>query len=268
MLGPSGNLLLIGGHLQTAIETSGSPSEALTKATLGGLKSFTEQTFLTGIQSAVNAISDPERYAKTYLPNLVASFVPTIVSDVARATDPKERKSKTTRERIQARIPIARKGLEPQIDILGRERKRVGNPLEVLIDPSRPSPDVGTPVTDELRRLMDEGFRVSPTKLGDRHGFKALSAEENADLWRLAGEITNDKLTSLFSNDTYQELPEDKKEKVIKKFVDTAKLNARVGTVIQLTLGLSGEELKTKLSELKKGKLLTRQVFNEYLKLR
>ena len=267
-LGPAGNLLLIGGHFQKAIEESGSPTEALTKATLGSLKSFTEQTFLTGVQSAVNAITDPTRYAKTYLPNLVASFVPTIVSDVARATDPKERRATTTGERIKKRIPGARKTVEPQIDILGRERKRVGNPLEVLLDPTRPSPDVGTIVTTELRRLMDEGLRVSPTALGDRSGFKVLSSKENTELWKLAGGITNDKLTSLFTKDEYQELEDDEKGKVIKKVVDKSKVNARASIAIQVTEGLEGDELKAKLSELKKGKLLTREVFKKYLEVR
>ena len=66
VLGPIGNLLLIGGHFQKAIEEEGSPTEALTKGMLGSMSSFLEQTFLTGIKSSVNAITDPERYAKTY----------------------------------------------------------------------------------------------------------------------------------------------------------------------------------------------------------
>ena len=268
VLGPAGNLLLIGAHLQNAIETSGSPTEALSKATLGSMKSFTEQTFLTGIQDAVNAITDPERYASSYLPNLLASFVPTLVSDVSRATDPLERRAETTAQRVQARIPGARKELEPQVDVLGRERESVGNPLEIMLDPTRPSPEVGTSVTDELRRLMDEGFKVSPTALGDRKGFKGLSQEENTELWKLAGGVTNDKLESLFGKEEYQKLPDDKKGDVVEKVVNQAKVNARAGLVIQLTEGLSGDELKKKLAELKEGGLLTREVLNKYMELR
>src|SRR3990167_3496305 len=268
VLGPAGNLLLIGAHLQNAIETSGSPTEALSKATLGSMKSFTEQTFLTGIQDAVNAITDPERYASSYLPNLLASFVPTLVSDVSRATDPLERRAETTAQRVQARIPGARRELEPQVDVLGRERESVGNPLEIMLDPTRPSPEVGTSVTDELRRLMDEGFKVSPTALGDRKGFKGLSQEENTELWKLAGGVTNDKLESLFGKEEYQKLPDDKKGDIVEKVISQAKVNARAGLVIQLTEGLSGNELKKKLAELKEGGLLTREVLNKYMALR
>lgn len=269
VLGPGvGNILLIGAHFQNAIETSGSPTEALSKAMLGSLKSFTEQTFLTGIQDAVNAVTNPERYAKSYLPNLLASFVPTIVSDISRATDSLERRAETTLQRIQARIPGFRRKLEPQVDILGRERESVGNPLEILFDPTRPSPDITTPVTEELRRLMDEGFRVSPTALGDRQGFDALSQEENTELWKLAGGITNDKLESLFNKQSYADLENDEKGKIVEKIIDQSKINARAGMVIELTEGLTGEELKKKLTELKEGGLLTREVLKKYLELR
>lgn len=268
ILGPGGNLLLIGGHLQNAIETTGSPTEALSKGVFGSLGSFLEQTFLTGIKNSVNAVVDPERYAKSYLPNLVASFVPTLVSDIARATDPLERRAETTPQRIQKRIPGARRGLEPQIDILGKERESVGNPLEILIDPTRPSPITRTPVTIELRRLMDLGFRVSPTALGNRRGYKVLEQEENTRLWKLAGGIVNDKLTSLFGNEVYQKLEDDEKGKIIEKIVRQAKINARAGMAIELTEELERDELRTKLSELKEGGLLTRDVFSKYLELR
>lgn len=268
ILGPLGNLLLIGGHTQRALEESGSPTEALSMAMLGGISSFTEQTFLTGLQNAVNAVTDPERYAKSYLPNLISSFVPTIVSDVARATDPLERRAENTEQKVKARIPGLRQELEPQVTVLGEERARVGNPLEVMLDPTRPSPVTETPVTNELRRLMDEGFRVSPTKLGTRKGFDGLTQEENTELWKYAGEITNDKLLSLFSKPAYQELSDDKKAKIVEDIVDKSKTNARAAFIIKLTDGLEGEELKSRLSELKESGVLTSEVFTQYKKFR
>ena len=268
VLGPGGNLLLIGGHFQKAVEEEGSPTAALTKGALGGMSSFLEQTFLTGIKSSVNAITDPERYAKSYLPNLVASFVPTIVSDVARSTDPKERRSEGYVQAVQKRIPVLRGKLEPQVTMLGEERERVGNPLEVMFDPSRPSPVRETLATQELRRLMDAGFRVSPTVLGDRQGYDVLSQQENTELWKLAGGIINDKLTSLFGDERYKNLSDDKKGKKVEEFVDKSKINARAGMVLQLVQGLEGDKLRDKLSELKAGKLMTREVYNKYKEIR
>ena len=268
VLGPAGNLLLIGGHFNQAFQESGSPTEALANAVSGSAKSFTEQTFLTGINSVVSALKDPERFATGYLGQMVASTVPTIVSDVARATDPLERRTETIPQKIQARIPIARRELEPQIDVLGREKQSIGNPLEILADPTRPSPDISNPTIQELRRLTNTGFKVSPTLLGDKKGYKGLTTQENTRLWKRAGEITTEKLESLFSKETYQKLADDQKGKLVEMVVNKSKTVARAEAVIELTQGLAGEELKKKLSGLKANELLTREVFNKYQELR
>ena len=49
-------------------------TEALAMTLTGTAKSFTEQTFLTGLNSAVQALSDPGRYAENYLGNLVFNY--------------------------------------------------------------------------------------------------------------------------------------------------------------------------------------------------
>ena len=267
VLGPAGNLLLIGGHFNQAFQESGSPTEALANAVGGSAKSFTEQTFLTGINSAVSALNDPERFATGYLGQMTASIIPTLVSDVARATDPLERRTESIPQKVQARIPGARKGLEPQVNVLGREKQSIGNPLEIMADPTRPSPDTSTPTIQELRRLTDAGFKVSPTLLGDKAGYKGLTPQENTRLWKRAGEIITGKLESLFSKENYQKMADDQKGKLVEMVVDKSKVVARAEAVIELTQGLAGEELKKKLSELKTGGLLTRDVFNKYQEL-
>ncbi len=268
VLGPAGNLLLVGAHFQNALESAGSPTEALTQTMLGAAKSFTEQTFLTGINSAVQALSDPDRYAESYLGNLVSSVIPTLVSDVARATDPKERRAETITQRLENRIPGLRQGLEPQVDVLGNERETPGNPLEILIDPTRPQKDISTPVTKELRRLTDAGFEVSPTLLGDKKGFEALTPKENTELWKRTGEILNGKLEGLFGREEYQELDSEGRAKIVENFINKIKLISRAEMAIQLTEGLEGDELKSKLKDLIKGGLLTKEVFKKYEELR
>lgn len=268
ILGPAGPVLLMGGHFQNALKDGGSQTEAMIEAVFGTLKSFTEQTFLKGVNDVVGAVTDPQRNAEYVASSFVSSFIPTIINDVARAKDPKERRSENVLQRIQSRVPILRERLEPQITVLGQERQRVGNALEVMIDPTRPSPDVSTSVVQELRRLTDEGYKVSPSLLGDKKGFKTLTQEENTRLWKFAGQITNDKLTSLFNKEKYHKLDDEEKGKIIEKITHQAQINARAGMVLKLTEGLVGEELKKKLSELKAGGLLTKEVFNKYQELR
>jgi hypothetical protein len=102
VLGPAGNLLIIGGHFQNAFENSGSPTEAMAVATTGSLKSFTEQTFLTGANRAMQAVTDPERSAGNFVGGIASGVVPTIVSDIARATDPLERRTDSILDRMTA----------------------------------------------------------------------------------------------------------------------------------------------------------------------
>ncbi len=268
ILGPAGNLLLVGAHFQNAFKESGSPTAAITKASLGSAKSFMEQTFLKGINSLSQALSDPERFGESYLANLAGSVVPTIVADVARATDSLERRSVGMMERVQSRVPGWRDKLEPQVDVLGRPIESAGNPLEILIDPTRPSPDISTATTAELRRLTEEGFSISPTLLGDKEGYPALSKEENTEMWELAGGVVNDKLTTLFSLPEYKELTDEEKSEVVEKVIDKSKTNARAAMVIKLTSGSPETQLVEKLLELKEGGLLTKEVFRVYDDLR
>lgn len=268
VLGPAGNLLLIGGHFFKALQESGSPTEALSKALAGSAKSFSEQTFLTGINQAVTAIIDPGRSAQAYFNNLVGSVVPTLASDVARAMDPLERRTETAVQRIKSRIPKVREQLQPQVNVLGEEIESIGNPLEILADPSRPSKEKTGPVVSELRRLTDSGYAVSPTLLGDKKGFDALTPEQNTELWKRSGEITSKKLEALFNHPKYQILTDEDKAKVVEMFIDKSKVSARAELAVQLTEGLNGDELKKRLGELKRGGLLTKEVFNLYVDIR
>lgn len=268
VLGPAGNLLLIGGQFQQAFDESGSPSEAMAKALAGASLSFTQQTFLTGVSNFIEAITDPARSAERVAGSTLASTIPTISADIARATDVKERRANEIFEKFMVRIPGLRETLEPQVTVLGVEKETIGNPLEIMADPTRPSPEQITPVVSELRRLWDAGFRVSPTLLGDKKGFSSLTPEQNTELWKRAGEITNAKLSSLISKEAYWGMVDDEKAKYVEKVVDKSKLYARVEKVLQLTEGLQGQELLSKLKEFKTTGLMTREVFTEFQKLR
>jgi len=122
------------------LEETGSPTEAIATAMTGGAKSFTEQTFVRGVDLAVNALVDPERSFDTFFSSLAGSTVPTIVADTARALDSTERQSKGPIKRAMTRIPVLREKLEPRINVFGQDLPRYGgNTLEIMIDPSRPA---------------------------------------------------------------------------------------------------------------------------------
>lgn len=246
VLGPVGNVLIIGAYFQKALEESGSPSEAIVTALSGGGKSFSEQTFVIGMSRAIDAIKDPERSFDRFFTGMAGSFVPTIVADVARATDYTERTYKGPWQGIVNRIPVARTTLEERLDVFGQDLPRYGgNPLEVMIDASRPVKIRQDVVVDELRRLWNKNVRVAPTKLGNRDGYKSLTQEENTVLWRRAGEATYQGLFELIQRGSYKRKGDEAKGKMIEKVVKAAKDDARAeATEIKLNQGVTMLELK------------------------
>ncbi len=275
-LGPLGNVLLIGAHLGKAYEETGSVSESVARGGAGALKSFTEQTFLTGISSLANAINDPERNATSFVAGLVSSAVPTIINDIAKASDPLDRRTKddsaiqTVLNRVQSRIPLLREELEPVMTSLGEEKQREGTWWETMFDPTRPSEAINSLVIDEIKRLTDIGYNVSPTMQGSSIGYNSLSQEENTLMWAEVGSITREKLERLFANPAYQALSDEQKAKKVDEFIRKSKDVGRAKTILRLTRGMSQEEYTNALKLYKHSsgeKLLTEDVYRELVKL-
>jgi hypothetical protein len=129
-----------------------------------------------------------------------------------------------------------------------------------MIDPTRPSKEIATPVISELRRLWDEGWEVSPSLLGDRKGYEPLSQKENTELWKRAGTITNDSLGQLVSNKLYSELPDEKKAELIGKLIIESQKISRIEMVAKKLTGLEGKELIDMIFELRKSGLATEDI--------
>ena len=268
IFGPAGNLLIAGGNYQQALEESGSPTQAIIASSLGGIKSLKEQTFLSGINQIINAIDNPQTSAVGYAGGLISSLIPTIVGDVAKTTDTTERRTPAILDKSLAKIPGARETLEPQVNVLGQERQLGGNWLETMIDPSRPSNIISTPVSTELRRLWNAGLKSSPTLVGDKNGYKGLTPEENTAIWKRTGELMDGKLNNLINLEQYKKLDDEDRANLVEIVIDKSKLLARAQAVMDLTEELSGQELKNKLSELKKSGLMTKEVFKKYLEIK
>ena len=266
VLGPIGNLLVIGGHFQNMLEETGSPTEAIATALTGGAKSFTEQTFVRGIDLAVNALVDPERSFETFFSSLAGSTVPTIVADTARALDSTERRSKGPIQRAMTRIPVLREKLEPRINVFGQDLPRYGgNVLEIMIDPSRPAKIKQDAVIDELRRLWGKDIRVSPTLLGDKAGYDALTPEQNTTLWQQTGRMIYPTLYNLVNSRIYKQADDEQKGKDINDLVKIIKDSSRASMVANATAGLTGDEKIARLRELRESGLLTNNVLKIYV---
>lgn len=277
-LGPAGNLILFGAHMRNAIEKYGSNTEGIGMAALGLMSSFTEQTFLTGFENFTNLIFDPVGQGQSSFRSFIASFVPTIVSDVARATDTVERESPTVGTRVASRIPGLRQGLEPKVDTLGREQFIAGRGgeilpdfLESMIDPTRPSQDISTEVTTEMRRLLDLAEQTNNTDLAEDlrkaaptrsglFGYDTLTDAQETQLQKYAGETINGQLRNLFLMPEYKSATDVEKAKVIDAVVRQSKDAARARIVLEVIAAVPPEKRASALQRMYKDGLITNNV--------
>lgn len=255
VLGPAGNVLIIGGYFQQAYQETGSPTEAMTVALFGGAKSIAEQTFLRGLNQALTAVSEPEMSWNRWFSDMAGSAVPTIIADISRATDTTERRAEGPIQKIANRLPFTREMLQPKLDVFGQDLPRYGgNPFEVMVDPTRPAKINQDIVVDELRRLWDADIKVSPTLLGDRMGYDILTDAENTELWRNAGRYVYRGIFSLIMDSEYKILTNEDKGKAIENIVKDAKDLARAEMAARkISEGVTEIELRN-------GKLLTNDV--------
>jgi hypothetical protein len=218
------------------------------------------------VNRVIAALQDPSRSFEGFASSLVGSIVPTLIADVARASDQYERRTAGPLERLKSRVPGLRSGLEPRVDTFGKKIK-TANFLEVMADATRPgnASAPNDPVTLELRRLMDEGQTATWTQVGDRRGYDSLTPEENTYLWQISGVTAKKLVAEAMNSKEYKAFDDELKAKYITRMVNAAKDEAKGKAVARAVKGLKGTALEEKLAEMKEEGLLTNKAFGFYL---
>lgn len=174
------------------------------------LQFFAEGSFLTGLNSAMKAISEPDKYAESFLGNLASQGIP--MSSAQRfanrvGADPYQRETDTLKQRIIGGTLLS-KSLPTRINSLGQEIKR-----------KEPFPKAeGDAIYGELDRLGINGP-------GDTHSIElgphkfALTAEQKREI-RLGQGATYHALSSVISNPSYRNAPDHVKQQIIRKVMD------------------------------------------------
>jgi hypothetical protein len=219
-LGPVGMLFAAGSRISDAQKQGGNSVQQVTAAATGVPKDLTEQSFLQGLNNAVSAVNDPGRYGDNFVKSQAGSIIPTLVNDVATATDSKQRQSDTVPDRIKSRIPGLRQTLPAAQDVYGNELGRKTNPVGSMVNPFRPSDAISNDVLKEVARLHNvdpnnSDLQVTPTKLN-----KVLSANgeqiklTNAQRYQLqksTGKATQKAWSQIIATPEYKALSDPEK---------------------------------------------------------
>lgn len=195
----------------------------LVASIMGNLAS---KTWLSGMSSFVEGLSDPGRYAGNWLERTASSMaVPAGVAGVARSIDPVSRKRESVGEAIQARIPGMTDDLLPRRDVFGEiiENDSLGPDL---ISPFWQSEAKNDPVIAEMMRI---GKSLSaPGKQYTEGGERIDYTPEEYDRYHeIAGRLSYNALADLTSSLSYQTMNDAQRRKAAKKAITAARKGAR-----------------------------------------
>lgn len=193
--------------------------------TLG--KDYLDQSFVTGIQQPVNAITDPARYGKSYVGNQLASVMPNIVKDTSKAFDPNQREANTITDYAKMATPGLRNTLIEKRDALGNVMKQEPTGVGAFFDLFNSKTPVDNAVVNELSRLQKEGQSATPSKLTPNQTILKqkvkLTFDQLNQLEKGVGEALQPRLQALVTSPNYQQLDDEQKAQAIDKVVQTTR---------------------------------------------
>lgn len=218
--GPLGSLFAQGKRVSEA-QKEGENAAGQAVAAAGGIaQDALGQSFLQGVSGAVDAATDPKRYAANFVKNQAASVVPTLIGDVATVSDNKQREANTPAEAIKNKIPGARQTLPVAQDVYGEELGRKTDPVSSMVNPLRPSDEHLDDVTSEVRRLHDvdpenKDLQVTPTPVDKALSLDGqrvkLTAEQRREIQKTVGQKTKEAWREIISSDEYKALSDVEK---------------------------------------------------------
>lgn len=223
-LGPVGMLLGAGKDYHDA----GEGSDGAIAATMGVGQNLTNQSFLTGFSGFANALNDPGRYGEKLIAQQGGSAVPFsgAFNAVANATDSKQRDTdasspiQTAVNTAVSKIPGARTTLPSKQDVYGNELNQRTDPVNLTLNPTKPSNAITNDVKSEVSRLHNadpnnKDLQVTPTTIDDYltiDGKKVqLTDSQTRDLQTKVGQATQDAWNNLIKSNDYKLLADTEK---------------------------------------------------------
>lgn len=237
-IGPQAIILLAGAKAKEDLGQEGGVGKFI--GDIG--KDFLNQTFLSGVQGLTNAVSDPTRYAQSYLQSEASSFIPNIVKDTAKAFDKTSREINNIGDSIKSGIPGLRNTLTPKRDVLGNEVSQEPTGIGAYIDLFNSKTPISNTVVDELARLNNVGQNSAPSKLSKNQTIGkqkiTLTPSQLDYLEQAVGEKLSGTLNTLFNSESYRSLSDEEKSKAI------SDLTSKIRKQVKNTIDLSPENIK------------------------
>lgn len=216
-------ILNAGGQLYKDLRNSNDISATLAKSGLNVAKQFTEQSYMTGLKSGLDAVTDPEQSVGKLFGSLATSAIPNAVKKGAQALDDKQRQVNSLEDSLKASISGLRNTLPQKYDVYGRPIQNDMDFLETLFSPVKRTSIKENNLTnsiDTLREKDSDYDKIIPNrppktvKIGNEN--HTLTAEESSEYQRLMGELTSKYMQKQgFNDESFKKLSDDDKVKIL-----------------------------------------------------
>nr|DAO11169.1 MAG TPA: PolyVal ADP-Ribosyltransferase [Caudoviricetes sp.] len=216
-------ILNAGGQLYKDLRNSNDIGATLAKSGLNVAKQFTEQSYMTGLKSGLDAVTDPEQSVGKLFGSLATSAIPNVVKKGAQSLDDKQRQVNSLEDSLKASIPGLRNTLPQKYDVYGRPMQSDMDFLETLFSPVRRTSIKENNLTnsvDVLREKDSDYDKIIPNrppktvKIGNEN--HTLTAEESSEYQRLMGELTSKYMQGQgFNDESFKKLSDDDKVKIL-----------------------------------------------------
>ena len=270
-LSPTAMPLLVGANAYEKLEEEKDWSADILIDTLAKtLDPLSEMSFVSSLTDTLKSYNSGgigmiKDMGETAAQSYILQFFPTLFSQMASTLDDTKRSTKAsnntgfkfgeeTVRKIMLKIPGLRNQLEPQTDIWGNEKEQSGNiitrAVESFIAPYSKTEDITSDIDRELKRVYNQtgetgvipGIPQAYVKKDDET--YRMSASEYTQYKKTFGQIANQTMNELFNSDSYQDVSDEDKSKMIENVYKYAREQAK-----QEYFNSINEDFETKKSD-------------------
>ncbi len=216
--------------------------KSFTLVTAAILNNLTSKTWLSGISSALEAISDPDRYLDGFIARTAGAIaVPSLLAQIAKSNDPLVREAREPIDRIKSRIPGMSASLYPRRDVFGQPMTQQEAVGPDLISPLYSGRDKMDPT---IKSLIDIGASVTKPQRTYKAGGKSIefTPAQYDRLQELAGGQAKPELDALVASPDWRTMDEDDQKAAVAKVLKAARKDAKASVLAGDTAPAAGSD--------------------------
>lgn len=170
-----------------------------------------DETFVSSLKDALDALDDPDRYGKTFIVQQLMKPIPVGFGQIAGVVDPYRRDTRgddladTLFRTAQSKVPLWSEGLPPRRDMFGEPVPAAGPAVNYANDP----------VAQRMEALGMKGIAYERKIAG-----VPLTAAQNDDYQRIAGRQIKMQLNNLVGTPGFIALPRERQIKLMMGQID------------------------------------------------